>query len=256
MEGIFEPEWPAPPNVQAVITTRRGGASEGPWSSFNMGVHVGDDQSHVSANRNRLRQAIGLAPEQVHWMEQVHGTRLVRVPPMENCPEADAAWTDLPGNACVVMTADCLPVLFCDRNGERVAVAHAGWRGLADGILEKTLSVFSGPANVLAYLGPAIGPQAFEVGPEVRARFLAGDEWSHIHFTPGAPSDGTDGGWYADLYGLARQRLSKAGLSEVYGGDFCTYRDEDDFYSYRRDGTTGRMASLIWLDRAPGPRYR
>lgn len=256
MEGFFVPEWPVPANVRAVITTRRGGFSDGPWRSFNMGVHVDDDQAHVSANRHHLRQAIGLAPEQIHWMEQVHGTRLVRVPPMETCPVADAAWTDLPGNACVVMTADCLPVLLCDSQGRRVAAAHAGWRGLAAGVLEKTVDAFPDPSDVLAYLGPAIGPEAYEVGDEVRESFMAADPAAESCFKPASPESPSGRTWYADLYGLARQRLSAAGVGQVFGGDFCTFRDAADFYSYRRDGKTGRTASLIWLDANPSPHHR
>ena len=247
MEGIQQPDWPAPETVSAVITTRRGGVSEGPWKSFNLGVHVGDDQAAVSANRTRLRRAIGLAPEQVHWMEQVHGTRLVRVPPVEPCPVADAAWTDLTGHACVVMTADCLPVLMCDRAGTRVGVAHAGWRGLAAGVVGKLAGVFPDPGEVLAFLGPAIGFSNFEVGAEVRKAFLVADPEAHIHFEPASPLGET---WYCDLYGLARQQLAQLGITRIYGGEACTFSDETDFYSYRRDGTTGRMASLIWLNDA------
>ncbi len=247
MEGIYQPDWPAPEAVSAAITTRRGGVSEGPWKSFNLGVHVGDDQAAVSANRTRLRRAMGLAPEQVHWMEQVHGTRLVRVPPVEPCPVADAAWTDLPGHACVVMTADCLPVLMCDRAATRVGVAHAGWRGLAAGVVEKLAGIFPDPGDVLAFLGPAIGFSSFEVGVEVREAFLAADPEAHIHFEPVSPLGET---WCCDLYGLARHQLNQLGITRIYGGDACTFSDESDFYSYRRDGTTGRMASLIWLNNA------
>lgn len=247
MEGFFTPEWPAPPAVRSVITTRRGGFSDGPWRSFNLGLHVGDDRQAVEANRRRLYQHTGHRPGQVHWMEQVHGTRRVRIPSVEAEPAADAAWTDQPGEACVVMTADCLPVLFCNQEGTRVAVAHAGWRGLAGGVLESAASVFAEPQSVLAYLGPAIGPSAFEVGGEVREAFLETDPEAEFHFRSASSLNET---WFADLYGLARQRLEALGIRNISGGCACTYSDEADFFSYRRDGTTGRMASLIWLDHA------
>lgn len=247
MEGTFIPEWPAPASIGARITTRRGGYSEGPWRSFNLGTHVGDDPEAVRANRRRLHEYLGVAPRQVHWMEQIHGTRVVRVPTAESPPAADAAWTDQPGEVCVVMTADCLPVLFCDNAGNRVAVAHAGWRGLVSGVLENALHVFDRPESVLAYLGPAIGPSAFEVGDEVRSAFMQVDPEAEFHFRSASSLNET---WFADLYGLARQRLNALGVQRVYGGCACTFSDEADFFSYRRDGTTGRMASMIWLDGA------
>ncbi|MEQ6886218.1 peptidoglycan editing factor PgeF [Salicola sp. Rm-C-2C1-2] len=246
-ESAFLPEWPAPPGVHALVTTRRGGVSEGPWQSFNLGVHVHDAPAAVRANRAKLARISGLAQDAFHWLEQVHGNRVVRVPAMEATPVADAAWTDQPGQACAVMTADCLPVLFCDDQASRVAVAHAGWRGLAAGVLEAALGVFPEPARVLAYLGPAIGPAAFEVGDEVRTTFTADDPEAAFHFQPASSLGET---WYADLYGLARQRLETAGVTRIFGGCACTFSDEADFFSYRRDGTTGRMASLIWLDNA------
>ncbi|MGM0451024.1 MAG: peptidoglycan editing factor PgeF [Pseudomonadota bacterium] len=246
-ESAFVPEWPAPERVRSLITTRRGGVSQGPWHSFNLGVHVNDDPSAVQANREKLLRMSGLGVGAVHWLEQVHGNRLVRVPAVEATPVADAAWTDQPGQACVAMTADCLPVLFCDTSATRVAVAHAGWRGLAAGVLESALHVFPDPSQVIAYLGPAIGPSAFEVGDEVRAAFTADDPDADFHFQPASSLGET---WYADLYGLARQRLETAGVTRVFGGCACTFSDEADFYSFRRDGTTGRMASLIWLDSA------
>ena len=244
MEGFFEPEWPAPASVGSLITTRRGGVSEGPWRSFNLGTHVGDDPSAVSANRQRLYDTLGVTPGNVHWMEQVHGTRLVRVPSVETLPAADAAWTDQPGEVCIVMTADCLPVLFCDEAGSRVAIAHAGWRGLLSGVLESAAQVFGRPESVMVYLGPAIGPSAFEVGDDVRSAFLETDPEADFHFRSASSLNES---WFADLYGLARQRLNAIGIQRVYGGCACTFSDEADFFSYRRDGTTGRMASMIWL---------
>ncbi|WP_077529099.1 peptidoglycan editing factor PgeF [Vreelandella utahensis] len=246
-ESAFVPDWPAPAGVRSLVTTRRGGFSTGPWHSFNLGFHVKDDLSAVRANRAKLARISGLVPAAFHWLEQVHGNRVVPVPAVEQTPVADAAWTDQWGQACVVMTADCLPVLFCDDRATRVAVAHAGWRGLAAGVLESALGVFPDPSRVLAYLGPAIGPSAFEVGDEVRATFTAEDPEAEGHFRPASPLGET---WYADLYGLARQRLETAGVNHVFGGSACTFWDEADFFSYRRDGTTGRMASLIWLDNA------
>ncbi|MGM0434169.1 MAG: peptidoglycan editing factor PgeF [Pseudomonadota bacterium] len=246
-DSAFTPDWPTPSGVRSLVTTRRGGSSGAPWHSFNLGFHVNDDPVAVRANRAKLARISGLAPGAFHWLEQVHGNRVVRVPAVEQAPVADAAWTDQPGQACVVMTADCLPVLFCDDRATRVAVAHAGWRGLAAGVLESALGVFPDPARVLAYLGPAIGPSAFEVGDEVRATFTAEDPEAGPHFQPASPLGES---WYADLYGLARQRLETAGVNRVFGGSACTFSDEADFFSYRRDGTTGRMASLIWLDNA------
>lgn len=246
-ESAFVPDWPAPEGVRSLVTTRRGGVSQGAWHSFNLGLHVNDDATAVHANREKLLRMSGLASDSVHWLEQVHGNRLVGVPAVESVPVADAAWTDQQGQACVVMTADCLPVLFCDASATRVAVAHAGWRGLAAGVLESALQVFPDPSQVMAYLGPAIGPSAFEVGDEVRAAFTADDPDAGFHFQSASTLGET---WYADLYGLARQRLETAGVARVFGGCACTFSDEADFYSYRRDGVTGRMASLIWLDSA------
>ncbi|TDT37134.1 hypothetical protein DES49_3086 [Halospina denitrificans] len=244
MEGFFVPEWPAPATVGSLITTRRGGCSDGPWRSFNLGTHVGDDPAAVRANRQRLYDHLGVNARQVYWMEQVHGTRLVRVPSVESQPAADAAWTDQPGEVCIVMTADCLPVLFCDESGSRVAVAHAGWRGLVSGVLESAAQVFDRPESVMAYLGPAIGPSAFEVGDEVRRAFMETDPAAEFHFRSASSLNES---WFADLYGLARQRLNAIGIERVFGGCACTFSDEADFFSYRRDGTTGRMASMIWL---------
>ncbi|MFO7788451.1 MAG: peptidoglycan editing factor PgeF [Halospina sp.] len=246
-DSTFVPDWPAPAGVRSLVTTRRGGSSGGPWHSFNLGFHVNDDPAVVRATRAKLARISGLAPGAFHWLEQVHGNRVVRVPAVEQTPVADAAWTDRRGQACVVMTADCLPVLFCDDRATRVAVAHAGWRGLAAGVLESALGVFPDPSRVLAYLGPAIGSSAFEVGDEVRATFTAEDPEAGLHFYAASPLGET---WYADLYGLARQRLETAGVNRVFGGSACTFSNEADFFSYRRDGTTGRMASLIWLDNA------
>ena len=245
---LIVPDWPAPPQVRSVITTRQGGVSQGVYSSLNLGDHVGDDPLAVLANRNRLAAAIQTQPV---WLNQVHGTRVVDaaehlVPAA--LPDADAAFTCQLGVACTVMTADCLPVLFCDDAGTVVAAAHAGWRGLLAGVLEETIASMRVPAKrMLAYLGPAIGPQAFEVGDEVRAAFVAFSADAATAFKP-AGKGTANGKWLADIYLLARQRLAGQGVERVFGGDFCTVTDADRFFSYRRDGQTGRMASTIWLD--------
>lgn len=240
------PDWPALPAVRAVSTTRRGGVSASPYSSWNLAEHVGDDPRAVQSNRQRLRERLAL-PDEPCWLRQVHGVRVMAVAAGQPSAEADAAWTQTPGRVCAVLTADCLPVLFCDRRGTRVAAAHAGWRGLAAGVLEATLRAMAvAPQELLVWLGPAIGPAAFEVGVEVRDAFVGADAGAGEAFRAGP-----DGRWYADLYALARRRLAAAGVVEVYGGGLCTYSDPERFFSYRRDGATGRMANLIWLDPAP-----
>ncbi len=238
------PDWPAPLNVRSLVTTRHGGVSQGPYSSLNLGSHVGDDPAAVLANRARLGEHLTGAPL---WLEQVHGTRVVdaaRIGADIHPPQADAAFSRQRGAVCVVMTADCLPVLFCDAAGSVVAAAHAGWRGLLAGVLEEAITAMGVPGGrLIAYLGPAIGPQAFEVGDEVRSAFIATDPNAAAAFKPSSP-----GKWLADIYGLARQRLAGQGVERVFGGSWCTASDADRFFSYRRDGQTGRMASLIWLD--------
>jgi len=238
-EFLF-PDWPCPPGVRAAFSLRTGGASGGPFASFNIADHVGDDAAAVAANRARLAAALGLPAEPL-WLEQVHGAGVADFagPPR---PQADAAIGRLPGEVCVVMVADCLPVLFADRDGSCVGAAHAGWRGLAAGVLERTVAALPVPPDrLLAWLGPAIGPAAFEVGPEVREAFVG--------VSPGAAAafrQGTGDRWFADLYALARQRLAAAGVQAVHGGGWCTVADPARFYSYRRDGATGRHAALIW----------
>jgi YfiH family protein len=238
------PDWPAPAWVRACQTTRAGGASLAPYSGFNLGDHVGDDPVQVAAHRQWLAGQLPAAPL---WLQQVHGTTVVRCGEANVGIEADAAVAMAPGQVCAVMTADCLPVLLCDRAGSRVAAAHAGWRGLCAGVLEQTVAALAVPGEtLLAWLGPAIGPTAFEVGDEVRQAFLDQDSAAASAFRAAAP-----GKWWADLYQLARQRLAGSGVHAVYGGDCCTFGDPERFYSYRRDGRTGRMASLIWLQK-PG----
>lgn len=238
----FEVDWPAPAHVRAISTDRLGGHSGTPFGSLNLGSHVGDDADAVSRNRAALVLQAGLPGEPV-WLEQVHGTHVLTLPLTGPQQPADASYTCDPGQVCTVMTADCLPVLFCDRQGREVAAAHAGWRGLVDGVLEATLNRFQAPrSEILAWLGPAIGPTAFEVGAEVRARFIAEDPAADAAFVAQG-----EGKYLADLYTLARQRLNRAGITQLYGGDQCTYSEPDRFFSYRRDGQTGRQASLIWF---------
>ncbi len=237
----IHPDWPVPARVRAFATTRAGGFSRGDWAGLNLALHVGDDPEHVAANRARLREALALPAEPL-WLSQVHGCSVADVGrDLAGC-EADAAFADTPGRVCAVLTADCLPVLFADREGTAVAAAHAGWRGLAAGVLEATLARFDDPGRVTAWLGPAIGPLAFEVGEEVREAFLAADPVAAEAFVRHGER------WRADLYRLARLRLEAAGIGGVYGGGRCTYSEPQHFYSYRRDGRTGRQASLIWLE--------
>ncbi|MCG9075765.1 peptidoglycan editing factor PgeF [Laribacter hongkongensis] len=234
--------WPAPARVRTLVTTRDGGVSLAPYASLNLGQHVGDDPAAVAENRARLRACL---PAEPFWLNQVHGIGV-----QEACadapdvpPDADAGFTRQPGVVCAVMTADCLPVLLTDRSGSVVAAAHAGWRGLCNGIIEATIARMAVPASdILAWLGPAIGPDAFEVGPEVRTAFMAHDPTAASAFAA-IP----DGKYLADIYLLARQRLNACGVTEVHGGDACTVTERERYFSYRRDGRTGRMASLIWL---------
>lgn len=241
-EHLIIPDWPVPTRVRAVSTTRHGGVSAPPYDSLNLAEHVGDDPACVAENRRRLMAAVGYAAEPA-WLEQIHGTNVIDAGTACAPMAADAAWTRAPGRPCVVMTADCLPVLLCDRAGTVVATVHAGWRGLAGDVIAATVaSMKAPPAKLLAWLGPAIGPDAFEVGEEVRAAFLALDVGSAGCFRP-SPA----GRWLADLYALARRQLRRLGVTAIYGGEFCTFSDPKRFFSYRRENPTGRMATLIWL---------
>ncbi|SFH45893.1 peptidoglycan editing factor PgeF [Pseudomonas sp. NFACC45] len=241
MSDWLIPDWPAPAWVKACVTTRTGGVSLAPFDSLNLGDHVGDEPAAVAENRRRLTDRLAIRPA---WLQQVHGITVVEADPAR-VATADASWTATPGIACTAMTADCLPVLFCNRAGTRVAAAHAGWRGLANGVLEATLDSLEVPADeILAWLGPAIGPQAFEVGPEVREAFVAQLPQAAQAFVP---SHNT-GKLLADIYALARLRLAARGVTAVYGGGQCTVTDPR-FFSYRRNPRTGRFASLIWLER-------
>jgi YfiH family protein len=240
--------WPAPKTIHAFTTTRLGGQSVGPYAGFNLGERCGDDPDCVAENRQRLSLDL---PHQPLWLHQVHGTEVLRLPirdshqqSTEQALQADAVWTSVPYQVCAVLTADCLPVLLCDQAGTRVAAAHAGWKGLLHGVLERTVEALSCPPDqLLAWMGPAIAQPAFEVGPEVREAFLLQDAEAEQAFIPGRADR-----WHADIYALARIRLAKLGLNRVFGQPICTYSDPQRFYSFRRDGITGRMASLIWLD--------
>lgn len=241
MLELIIPNWPAPLNVKAVVTTRQGGVSPAPYESLNLGTHVGDEHAGVARNRVLLKEAAKL-PADPHWLQQVHGCRVAQCD-SEGLPvAADASTTMVPGRVCAVLTADCLPLLICNRRGTRVAAVHAGWRGLASGIIEATLARFEPDDELLVWLGPAIGPTAFEVGGEVRDAFLTVDPLAEAGFKSNRP-----GHWLADLYFLARRRLALPSVAYIGGGDHCTLSDSNRFFSYRRDGITGRMASLIWL---------
>lgn len=242
------PDWPAPARVKALMTTRRGGVSLPPYDSLNLASHVGDDPRAVAENRRILRRHL---PSEPLWLTQVHGAGVAEAGRDAAGVEADAALARAPGQVCAVLTADCLPVLLCDSRASVVAVAHAGWRGLLAGVIEATVRAMGiGPARVLAWLGPAIGPDAFEVGEEVRQAFIERDPIAATAFRPTLPGtlDGAPRKWLADLYALARLRLQALGVEQVYGAAGCTYREVERFYSYRRDGRTGRMAALIWLE--------
>jgi YfiH family protein len=252
------PDWPAPARVRALSTTRQGGLSQAPYGladgspgGLNLGTHVGDDPSAVAGNRARLAARLPAVPG---WLEQVHGCAIATEDQFSTdgaVPQADASIATAPGRVCAVMTADCLPVLLCDRAGTVVGAAHAGWRGLCGGVIEATVARMGERAGTqaewLAWLGPAIGPQAFEVGAEVRQAFLAQALPAEVTAVERAFRAGAAGKYFADIYALARIRLARAGCTAVHGGDACTASDAQRFYSYRRDGVTGRMASLVWL---------
>lgn len=239
-QRFLEPDWPAPPGVHAASTLRRGGVSSGTYASLNLGQHVGDDLDAVATNRRRLVDWLGL-PAEPHWLEQVHGVAVADLD-RDAARCADAAVTARAGQVCVVMTADCLPVLLCSRDGRKIGAAHAGWKGLANGVIQATVAAL-GTTDLMAWLGPAIGPQAFEVGDEVRAAFL---EASRDHGDAFSPNG--EGKWLGNLYLLARQTLRNCGVDAVYGGDCCTHAEPERFFSFRRDRVTGRMATLIWRE--------
>lgn len=238
------PNWLVPKHLHAFTTTRTGGVSQAPFDSFNLGDHVGDELERVQQNRKHL-VALANLPQFPLFLNQTHSTKVIRLPYQQSDLEADAVYTDKPNQVCLVMTADCLPVLFCNQQGNEVAAAHAGWRGLCDGILEATVAEFKSPTEqIQAWLGPAIGPTAFQVGEEVVEQFCAVDPQARQAFINDPNASGK---FLGNLYQLAQMRLQKLGISQILGGDFCTYNDRERFFSYRRDHKTGRMASLIWF---------
>ena len=238
------PDWPAPARVRALVTTRAGGISSGPYASLNLGFHTDDDPANAAQNRARLQQHL---PQPPKWLAQVHGTEVVDADTLKHVPEADASVASVPGTVCAILVADCLPILLADRAGTCVGAAHAGWRGLAGGVIANTVArMTAAPADLIAYIGPGIGPTAFEVGDDVLRAFCANAPELEAAFAPLRP-----GKWLCDLPRLARDALHRAGVTHVYGGTLCAYSDPERFYSYRRDRITGRMAALVWLTPQP-----
>jgi YfiH family protein len=241
----FAADWPAPATVRTWQTTRRGGVSSGAFASLNLGLHVGDQPEAVAANRALLARRL-ILPGEPRWLEQTHGNRILNLDRGET-GSADGATTKVAGVVLAIMTADCLPVLLATRDGQQIGAAHAGWRGLADGVLRAAVQRFEcEPAGIMAWLGPAIGPEAFEVGAEVRAAFVDRDAAAAAAFVPNPR-----GRWQADLCWLARHQLRQAGIESIHGGSSCTFADAERYFSHRREAPCGRMASLIWLA-APG----
>ncbi|MEZ0211260.1 MAG: peptidoglycan editing factor PgeF [Methylophilus sp.] len=237
---FISPDWPAPANVKALQTTRAGGFSTGNYASLNLGDHVKDNPLHVAHNRQSLSPFL---PTEPVWLQQVHGIRVIDASTSSCIETADASFATRKEVVCVTMTADCLPVLLCDEAGSVVAAIHAGWRSLCDGVIEATVKAMPvEAAQLMAWLGPAIGPDAFEVGGEVRAQFIAQDAQAETAFRPQGDK------WLGDLYTIARQRLNTLGIHQIYGGGRCTFNEPDTFFSFRRDGDTGRMATMIWLE--------
>ena len=237
----LEADWPAPPGVRSLSTYRGGGVSGGPYASLNLGDHVGDDPGAVMENRRRLKREAAL-PSEPHWLAQVHGTAVADLDAEVPRGPADAAFTRHPGRVCAILTADCLPLLFAAESGEAVGAAHAGWRGLAAGVIEAAFRALrTDPDRTLVWLGPAIGPRHFEVGGEVREAFARQDAGAREAFTPNPR-----GRFMADLEVLARRRLASLGINRIYGGGECTYAAADRYFSHRRDGQCGRQATLIW----------
>lgn len=245
--NFITPNWPAPANVKALQTTRVGGVSHAPFKSLNLGAHVSDDALAVAKNRQLLSPYL---PSEPVWVNQVHGVEVIDAAQSTCLQNADASFATQKNVVCVTMTADCLPVLLCDNAGTIVSAVHAGWRGLCDGALEASIHAVCRAANItpnqlMAWLGPAIGPNAFEVGDEVREQFMAKDSQAESAFKAYGNK------WLGDIYQIARQRLNNQGVTQIYGGsvneEFCTYTDEARFFSFRRDNVTGRMASMIWL---------
>ena len=242
MLEIIKPDWPAPKNIVAFTTTRTGGVSTDACSSLNLGNRNADSAENIAANRKILRTAMQL-PNEPYWINQTHSTIAITIDHDYKITEADASFTTETNCICVVNTADCLPLLVCDREGTAVAAIHAGWRGLLDGVIENTLDLFTQtPDEILVWLGPAIGPEVYEVGDEVRTQFIEHDPQAELAFKP-SPNER----WLMNIYLLARQRINKKGITAIYGGEFCTYTQNDQFFSHRRDSKTGRQCSLIYL---------
>ena len=257
-DDFIKPDWPAPKNVRALISTRSGGVSRGPFASLNLGDHVGDDPECVAKNRAIFAGEAELEPTDILWLKQVHGVRVADLDQNSVSGEspliADAATTTVSKKGCVVMTADCMPVLLCDRSGSRVAAVHAGWRGMEQGVIQQALQYFDAPSEVIAYLGPTISKKHFEVGAEVKVAFESRYAEYASAFRLKSPKGGCEGEdgyvnkYLGDLYAVARMLLNKEGVTQVYGGDFCTFDESDRFHSFRRDGArSGRLASLIYL---------
>ncbi len=241
---LMEPDWPAPAFVRAGTTTRLGGVSLGNFESLNLADHLQDDPQAVAENRRRLVQSLGL-PGEPFWLTQIHGCHIALGDRDRPGCQADGVYTGRDRVVCAVLTADCLPLLLTDRDGSEVLAVHAGWRGLASGIIERAVDRMGAAAeSILVWMGPAIGPAAFEVGDEVRDAFVEQAAEDALAFKAGRP-----GHWWADIYQLARHRLIRCGVGFIGGGDYCTVADRERFFSYRRDGMKGRMASLIWLER-------
>jgi polyphenol oxidase len=243
-KSFIIPDWPAPSHIQAIQTTRVGGVSVAPYDSLNLGDHVKDNAHHVAKNRQLLNAFV---PSEPVWLNQVHGVRVIDAAYSSCLESADAAYTTKANVVCVTMTADCLPILLCDIQGTVVAAVHAGWRSLCDGVIEATVEAMQVEAkSLMAWLGPAIGPNAFEVGNDVRSQFIMQDANAAKAFKPKADK------WLGDLYQIARLRLQRLDINAIYGGGECTYSDPTQFFSFRRDGDTGRMATLIWIDKNDG----
>ncbi len=246
---FISPVWPAPANVKALQTTRNGGVSQAPYANLNLGAHVGDDVLDVAKNRQLLSLYL---PSEPVWVNQVHGIEVIDAAKSTCLQNADASFTTQNNVVCVIMTADCLPVLLCDEAGTVVAAVHAGWRGLCDGAIEAAVNKMRvNTGEILAWLGPVIGPNAFEVGDDVRQQFMAQDSQAALAFKPRIETQ-LNGRWLCDMYLIAQQRLNKLGVTQIYGAgineNYCTYTDEARFFSFRRDNITGRMASMIWLE--------
>lgn len=241
---FIRPTWSVPNHIHALTTTRKGGVSQSPFDSLNLGDHVNDVPKAVAQNRQLLKQALNL-PNPPIYLTQTHSTKVLQLPcqTAQNL-EADAVYTDQPNQVCLVMTADCLPALFCSADGTEIAAAHAGWRGLCDGVLEETVAKFRCRAEqIQVWLGPAIGPTAFQVGQEVIEQFCAVDPQANQAFIADPNASGK---FLGNLYQIARQRLNALGIDKISGGDYCTYSDSERFFSFRRENMTGRMATLIW----------